>query len=73
VKSLTLKDSPLNLIVSLKKFDMNGVKIKAKVQYPFSLNLNNYIKKVRGKGSRNKNANKYELYAVINHEGYYSH
>lgn len=72
VKSLTLKDPPLNLIVNLKKFDINGAKIKAKIEYPYSFNLGDYIKST-GKGSRSKTGNIYELYAVINHEGYYSH
>lgn len=72
VKSLTLKDPPHNLIVNLKKFDINGAKIKAKIEYPYNFNLGDYIKPT-GRRSRTKNSNMYELYAVINHEGYYSH
>ena len=72
VKSLSLKDPPMNLIVNLKKFDINGAKIKAKIEYPYTLNLGDYIK-TTGRRSRSKNGNIYELYAVINHEGYYSH
>ncbi|CAI2366468.1 unnamed protein product [Moneuplotes crassus] len=72
IKSISLKDPPLNLIVNLKKFDVNGAKIKAKIEYPHSFNLGDYIKST-GKGSRSKVANMYELYAVINHEGNFSH
>lgn len=71
VKSLALRDPPLNLIVNLKKFGVDGAKIKAKIEYPYSFNLSDYIKS--STRTRSKTPTSYELYAVINHEGYYSH
>ena len=73
VKSLTIREAPVNLIISLKKFDINGAKIKTNVDYPYQFNLNDYFSKTRSRNSKTKNGNNYELYAVINHEGSYSH
>lgn len=72
VKSISLKDAPLNLIINLKKFDKFGAKIKSDLKYPVKFNLNDYIGKTttRRSGSSDK---WYELYAVINHEGRNSH
>mmetsp|Transcript_2881 Transcript_2881/g.3364 ORF Transcript_2881/g.3364 Transcript_2881/m.3364 type:complete len:191 (-) Transcript_2881:176-748(-) len=71
VKSLSLKEEPLNLIINLKKFDKFGTKIKSDIKYPYQFNLNDYITK--NKNFKNKSEKVYELYAVINHEGKYSH
>ena len=73
VKSLTIREPPINLIISLKKFDINGAKIKKIIDYPSKFNLNDYFWRTRKRDSKTKNGNNYELYAVINHEGSYSH
>ena len=64
-----MKEIPLNLIISLKKFDKFGAKIKSDLKYPNQFDLNDYI----GKEFKTKGWKIYELYSVINHEGKYSH
>lgn len=68
-KSIMLEESPLNLIVSLKRFDKFGTKIKSSVDYPLTFNMNDYITHQSKNGCDDVT---YELYAVINHEGRFS-
>ena len=55
------------------KFDKFGAKIKSDIKYPYQFDLNDYIKGSNGRSFKNNSGKEYELYAVINHEGKYSH
>ncbi|CAI2361372.1 unnamed protein product [Moneuplotes crassus] len=73
VKSIGLKDAPLNLIISFKRFDKFGDKIKSDLKYPAKFNLNDYISEPLSRRRISSGDKLYELYAVINHEGKNSH
>lgn len=72
-KTTTLKEAPNNLIINLKKFDKFGTKIKSGLEYPNQFLLNDYVKESSTKKKQSSKGLIYELYAVINHEGNYSH
>lgn len=72
VKTISLTNAPNNLIINLKKFDKFGAKIKSGVDFPNQFTLNDYITLTESRRSNTKDL-EYELYAVINHEGKYSH
>lgn len=72
-KSTKLQEEPLNLIINLKKFDKFGAKIKSGLDYPDQFTLNDYIPSSSSRKGKTKKNLVYELYAVINHEGSYSH
>lgn len=68
-KSISVEQAPVNMIVSLKRFDKFGTKIKSCVEYPDTFKLSDFTQKSPKNEASDVN---YELYAVINHEGRFS-
>ena len=71
-KRLSVNVAPRILIVTIKRFDIFGRKIRSKIRYPSAFNLKSFMDGVIDQHVATKTVGDelYDLYGVVIHEGH---